>query len=495
MQPQHLVAQLAHLRQRVRDEYGRCAAAYDLAHLGLALLAERTVADGEHLVKDQNIRLDKARDRESEAALHARGELLERPVLKLAQFGKVYDRLVGLVHELARIAQHCAAQIRILAHGQVTVKAAAQLEQRGDRPLAVDAAARRLHDPGDGLEQRRFPGTVAADDAEHLAALQREADVAVCPELGDVVIVPNAAEDIFLDADVLEVPGYVPDGHIFSFEYTHAATSDIVQEPVVVLLIHEAADPDGDKRVRKHEGVEPQRGHGRLDDDLAEIADEEVYRVQQEQILRVRGIAVDGIENRRHVHQQLREDAPEVLDITEEDEQRREDEPHADVEADEQPNGIEQHDPAPGEGDAVQNAEEHEDAERQGKVDEALHVLRQEEEVLRDVDLGEDAGVVHEGAHALRGRFIEEGEDEVAAEQVCSIVIHAAAEELGKHEPHDQQHHERREQAPHRAEDCTLVFLFEVAFHQFFKKELVTLDCKVNFISQHVSTFSDFSIK
>lgn len=153
-------------------------------------------------------------------------------------------------------------------------------------------------------------------------------------ELGDMVVMSDAAEDIFLDADVLEVPGDVPDGHVFSFEYTHAATSDIVQEPVVVLLIHEAADPDGDKRVRKHECVEPQRGNSRLDDDFAEIADE----------------------------------------------------------------------------------------------------------------------------------------------QVCSIVVHIAAKELGEHEPHDQQHHKRREQAPHRAEDCTLVFLFEVAFHQFLKKELVTLE-------------------
>ena len=276
MQPQHLVAQLAHLRQRVRDEYGRRAAADDLTHLGFALLAERTVTDGEHLVKDEDIRLYKARDGEGEAALHTGGELLEGPVLKLAQLGEVYDRFVGLVHELARIAQHRAAQIRVLAHGQVAVKAAAQFEQRGDSPLAADAAARRLHDPGDGLEQSRLPGTVAADDAEHLAALKSEADVAVCPELGDVVIVADAAEDIFLDADVLEVPGDVPDGHVFSFEYTHAATSDIVQEPVVVLLIHEAADPDGDKRVREHEGVEPQRGHGGLDDDLAEVTDEEV---------------------------------------------------------------------------------------------------------------------------------------------------------------------------------------------------------------------------
>lgn len=173
---------------------------------------------------------------------------------------------------------------------------------------------------------------------------------------------PDAAEDIFLDANVLEVPGDVPDGHVFSFEYTHAATSDIVQEPVVVLLIHEAADPDGDKRVRKHECVKPQRGHGHIDDDLAEIADEQVHGVQEEQVLHVRGVAVDGVEDRRHIHQELREDAPEVLNITEEDEQRGEDEPHADVEADEQPDGVEQHDPAPCEGDIVQNTEEDEDA-------------------------------------------------------------------------------------------------------------------------------------
>ena len=62
-------------------------------------------------------------------------------------------------------------------------------------------------------------------------------------------------------------------------------------------------------------------------------------------------------------------------------------------------------------------------------------------------------------------------------------MIHIAAEELREHEPHDQQHHERREQTPHRAEDCTLVFLFEVAFHQFLEKELVTLE----FVQNHLN--------
>ena len=52
---------------------------------------------------------------------------------------------------------------------------------------------------------------------------------------------------------------------------------------------------------------------------------------------------------------------------------------------------------------------------------------------------------------------------------------HMTPEELREHEPHDQQHHKRGEQAPHRAENCAFVFLFEVAFHQFLKEELVIL--------------------
>ena len=57
------------------------------------------------------------------------------------------------------------------------MEAGAQLEQRADAPLHVDAAARRRDHAGDDLEQRRLAGAVLADDAQRFAGGEVEAHV------------------------------------------------------------------------------------------------------------------------------------------------------------------------------------------------------------------------------------------------------------------------------------------------------------------------------
>ena len=72
VQPQHLVALRAHRLQRVRDhERGHVAVIDDTLHLLLAFFAEVAVADGEYLVKNNDVRLYHARNSESNAAFHA----------------------------------------------------------------------------------------------------------------------------------------------------------------------------------------------------------------------------------------------------------------------------------------------------------------------------------------------------------------------------------------------------------------------------------------
>ena len=48
-----------------------------------------------------------------------------------------------------------------------------------------------------------------------------------------------------------------------------------------------------------------------------------------------------------------------------------------------------------------------------------------------------------------------------------------ATEETGKHNAHDQQLQQRREDAPRHAQHGALVFLFEVSFDQFFKHKAI----------------------
>lgn len=244
---------------------------------------------------------------------------------------------------------------------------------------------------------------------------------------------------------------------------------------MVVLLVHPAADAQHDGHIRCHQQVEPDGGDGGLDDDLPEVPDEQVHRIQQEQALGRVAIAVNGVENGGHVHQQLGKHCPQILDVPEKHEQRRQNQAHADVEQHQEGNGIQQADQPPGERDVVQYAEHKEHAQRQAEIDEGLDVLGKQEQVLGHVDLGEDAGVAHQGSHPLAGGFVEVAEHQVAAEQIRGVMGRVPPEKLGEHQPHHQQHQQRRQHAPQHAQHRPLVFLFEVPLHQFLKEELVLL--------------------
>ena len=219
--------------------------------------------------------------------------------------------------------------------------------------------------------------------------------------------------------------------------------------------------------------MEAQRRNYRFYDNLAEIIDKKVDRVCEKELLNGCRVAVDGIEDGGHIHQQLGENTPQVLNVPKKDKQCRESQTYANVEQHQQTDRVEQKNKLPCENDAVKNTEHEEDAERQAEVDKSLHVLGEQKQVFRYVDLCEDGGVAHEGCHPLRGRFFEVCEHKVATEQVSSIVRHIPAEELGKHQLHDEQHQQRREDTPHHTKYCTLVFLFEVALYQFLEQKLV----------------------
>lgn len=163
---------------------------------------------------------------------------------------------------------------------------------------------------------------------------------------------------------------------------------------MVVLFVHQTANAHHQQHVKGHQQMEPQGRYGGLNDDLAEISDKEIHRVQKKSMLNQRAVAINGIEDGGHVHQQLGKYTPEILNIPEEHVERGKDQTYTDVEVDKETDGIDQHDPAPGERDPVQNAEQHKHAQRQPEVDETLHVLGKQEQILGYIHLGEYPGVV-----------------------------------------------------------------------------------------------------
>jgi hypothetical protein len=73
------------------------------------------------------------------------------------------------------------------------MEAGADLEQARHPAPDRDPSLGRLGDPRQDLEQRRLAGAVVADDADHLAALDLEVDVAQRPELLDDVALDHGA--------------------------------------------------------------------------------------------------------------------------------------------------------------------------------------------------------------------------------------------------------------------------------------------------------------
>lgn len=196
----------------------------------------------------------------------------------------------------------------------------------------------------------------------------------------------------------------------------------VIQESGVVLFVDPAADAQDDDNVRRHEQVEPDCGYCSFDDDFSEIADEKIDWIEEEEIADHGAVVVYGVEDGGHVHQQLGEHRPEVLDISEKDEEGGEDEAHPDVKQDQAADRVHQQDEFPGEGDIVQDAEHEKHTEGQAEVDEGLDILGEQEKVFWDVDLGEDAGIAHEGGHSLRSRFIKIRKNKVSAKQISCIV-------------------------------------------------------------------------
>ncbi len=183
--------------------------------------------------------------------------------------------------------------------------------------------------------------------------------------------------------------------------------------------------------------MELRRRDRRLDNDLSEIADKYIDRVEVERILGRLAVPVYRIENRGQIGQKPEKDRPEILDIPEEHEQRREDHSDPDIEEHQANNRIQQENELPCEGDMVDHAEHKKHAQRQSKVDQRLNVFREQKQVLWHIDLGKDLGIAQQTTHPLVGGLTEIRKHEISAEEVGGIVGRIPSKELGK----DQSHH------------------------------------------------------
>ena len=129
----------------MRHQQDRLAAPPELRELVEALVGEAFVADRQHLVDQQHIRIDVDRDREAKPHVHAGRIRLDRRVDELRELGEV-DDFVEARAAISRLrqAEHDAVDEDVLASGDLGMKAGAELDERGDAAVDRDRAARRF---------------------------------------------------------------------------------------------------------------------------------------------------------------------------------------------------------------------------------------------------------------------------------------------------------------------------------------------------------------
>lgn len=136
---------------------------------------------------------------EGQAHIHAGAVALDGGIEKLLDLGEG-DDLVELGFDLVALhPEDGTVQKNVLAPGQLGVETGADFEQAGDAAFDRHAAFGGLSDAAEDFQQGAFPGSVPANDADHLAAADLEGHIFQGPEFLDFVALNNlfALQDVF----------------------------------------------------------------------------------------------------------------------------------------------------------------------------------------------------------------------------------------------------------------------------------------------------------
>ena len=131
------VAVALHRGHVVGDEHDRPAAAPHLAEDVRALLLEGRVADGQHLVDQQDVGVRLDHHREGEPHQHPRRVVLQLQVDELLELGEVEHGVEPRRGLAPGEAHHHPVERHVLAGGQLGVEADAELDERARRGPAI----------------------------------------------------------------------------------------------------------------------------------------------------------------------------------------------------------------------------------------------------------------------------------------------------------------------------------------------------------------------
>src|SRR5215831_6417498 len=176
-QQEYSTAHRFYCEEVMRNHQDSNAASSEFFHVVHAFPLKRHVAHRQHLVHDQNFRLEVGRDRECKTHVHAAAIALHGGVKELINFSEGND-FVEFFSDL-RLAhtEDRAVEVDIFPTGQLRMKTGADFEQAADAAVNVSLAVSRFGNAGKNFEQRGFARAVAADDAHDFARRHFKVDV------------------------------------------------------------------------------------------------------------------------------------------------------------------------------------------------------------------------------------------------------------------------------------------------------------------------------
>ena len=160
-------------------------------HLSKRLFLEFCVTHCQHLVDNQNLRVQVRRDRKGQPNVHAAAIAFDRRVEKLFYLREGHNLIEFRFDFCPRHTKDGAIEKNVLAASQLTVETGAHFEEARNSAAQNRAPSGRLGDPAQDFQQGRFAGPISSDDAEYLAPLDLEAHISQSPEFLDLVALHN----------------------------------------------------------------------------------------------------------------------------------------------------------------------------------------------------------------------------------------------------------------------------------------------------------------
>src|SRR5439155_6233198 len=194
LEPDRAVAELVDRLHVVRDEHDRAPGSTQVLHATEAALLELRVADGEHLVDEEDLRLEVRGHGEREPHGHPARVALDRRVEEPLDAGEFDDLRKPALDLSALHPEDRAVEEDVLAPGELRVEPGSDLEQAAHAAADDRATRSRSRDACEHFQQRRLARAVASDDAKHLAFGNGEADVAERPDLLLLLLLFGAAD-------------------------------------------------------------------------------------------------------------------------------------------------------------------------------------------------------------------------------------------------------------------------------------------------------------